>query len=34
MFGDFDRGSSGKLMLDFFEFCRHHSGTIKVLDDD
>jgi hypothetical protein len=34
MFGDFNRGSSGKLMLDFLEFCRNFQGPVKILKNE
>jgi hypothetical protein len=34
IFGDFNRGSSGKLLLDFLEFCRTFQGPVKILKSD
>jgi hypothetical protein len=32
-FGNYDKCSSGKLMLDFFQFCQSHKGCFSILDD-
>ena len=33
-FGNYDKGSPGKLLFDFMEYCLQHKGPVKILDND
>jgi hypothetical protein len=32
-FGSYDKGGSGKLMLDFMDYCRNFFGPVQILDN-